>query len=402
MLRFRKISACRGDRSSPLLPLLLALFLLLTPNTALSEEELVPVWDVAGGAGQEPIVQAAAAVLLEAKSGRLLWQVNGRQPLPPASTTKIVTAITALDMAALDSVYTVSPRAAAVGESTIYLRAGEQLTLGDLVQGALVRSGNDAAYALAEQVAGSEPLFSEWLNLKSAALGAYSASFHNPHGLPAAGHMISAEDLAIITRYALANDFFAVTVAQKSVNIGSGASRRHLQNTNKLLWHDEEVNGVKTGTTKEAGPCLVASMESSDAEFISVVFNSPDRYGDCLRLLRYGAASFNAAPLFSEAALAAYVPVRQGQEDGVLLTAAGEVWCCYAREETAGLSLHWDLPAQLSAPVMAGQHVGSLRVLNGAGDELANVSLTAAYTVEAAPKRWWQKLGSLFSGKHWL
>jgi D-alanyl-D-alanine carboxypeptidase (penicillin-binding protein 5/6) len=230
-----------------------------------------------------------------------------------------------------------------------------------------------------------------WLNLKSAALGAYSASFHNPHGLPAAGHAISAAHLAQITRYALANDFFAATVAQKSVNIGSGASRRHLQNTNKLLWHDEDVNGVKTGTTNEAGACLVGSLKSGGAEFVGVVFNSRDRYGDCLRLLRYGAAAYKTAPLFGEAEPAAYVPVRQGREAGVLLAAGGEVWCCYARAEAAGLRLRWDIPETLAAPVSKGQHVGSLRVFNAAGEELANVPLIAAHSVEAVPASWWRK-----------
>ena len=123
-----------------------------------------------------------------------------------------------------------------------------------------------------------------------------------------------------------------------------------------------------------------------------MVFNSRDRYGDCLRLLRYGAASFQSVPVLPKAAPAAYVPVRQGQEAGVLLLAGDEVWCCYTQEEKAGLRLRWNLPAELIAPVEEGRQVGSLIVVNQAGQELAQVPRTAARAVAAIPLTWWQKL----------
>lgn len=377
---------------------LAALCLLALPARARAEEAPNLVWDVMGEVGEEPIVEAAAAALLDAKSGRLLWQVNGFEPLPPASTTKILTALLALNMAEPDTQTVISAAAEAVGEATIYLRAGERLSLGDLLYGTLLRSGNDAAYAVSETVAGSEPLFVRWMNLKAHSLGAYSTDFKNTNGLPAQGHQISAADLALITGQALADDFFAKAVAQKSVNIGSGASRRHLQNINKLLWHDNNITGVKTGTTNAAGPCLVASMSSNNTELVSVVFNSSDRYGDSLRLLRFGAANFITTPLLPAGQLTAYIPVQQGEQEGVLLVAEGEVWCSYSYAEADGLFLQWHLPAQLTAPVTAGQHVGSLRVCDAAGQELANISLVAAQAVAAVAPPWWQKMLDFLKG----
>ena len=158
--------------------------------------------------------------------------------------------ILALDMDAdLDKPRLVSAAAAAVEESSLYLRAGESLSLADLLKGALAHSGNDACYAIGEAIAGSEQLFVHWMNMKAAVLGAYSVNMENTNGLPALAHQMSAADLALLTSYAMMNDFFAETVSSKYVEIGEGSSYRYYKNTNKLLWQDEHIVGVKTGTT---------------------------------------------------------------------------------------------------------------------------------------------------------
>ena len=236
---------------------------------------------------------AAAAIVLEARSNTVLFAANATEPLPPASTGKILTALLALDVCDdLQQSCTVSAAAAAVDGSSAWLTAGESWTLAELLTGALVHSGNDACYAIAEAVAGSEPLFVHWLNMKAAVLGATSARLYNSNGLPAAGHVISAADLAGISAVALENDFFARTVASRYAQIGAGATARSYQNTNRLLWHDPHIVGVKTGTTDAAGACLVAAYADGAALYVSVVLHSGDRWGDSLRLLRWAAQSY--------------------------------------------------------------------------------------------------------------
>ena len=305
-----------------------------------------------------PQPEGAAYAVLEANSGQLLYAQNADAPLPPASTGKIATALLVLRVGGdLERETTISPAAAAVGESSIGLETGETLTLADLLRGALVRSGNDACFALAEAVAGSEPLFVHWLNMQALALGAYSASFRNTNGLPAAGHAISAADLARLTARAMEEPFFAATVASKYAELGSGENYRYYRNTNRLLWRDQRVAGVKTGTTDEAGPCLVAALREGEALFISVAFNSADRYGSSYSLLDHAAESYVLLR-----------PVREGQAlaryEGELLCAAEDAVFLLPKEEMQGLGLRWELPHRLL-------------ILSAEGQELARVELAA-------------------------
>jgi len=171
-----------------------------------------------------PDLAATAAILIESNSGRIIFQKNADTPLPPASTSKIISAITALDLANLSEQHQISAEAAQVGESSINLQAGEILTIDDLLKASLIRSGNDACFALAEAVAGDESLFVHWLNLKAATLGATSATLYNSNGLPIEGHQISAKNLAFIASYAMKNNYFAEVVSSKYAQIGSGSS----------------------------------------------------------------------------------------------------------------------------------------------------------------------------------
>lgn len=334
MSRYRKIWACS----------LLALTLLFTAPARAAD------W---------PEPPGAAYAVLEAGSGRLLYSQNGDTPLPPASTGKIATALLALKLSGdLEREVSVSEAAAAVGESSIYLRPGEMLTLADLLRGALVHSGNDACFALAEAVAGSEPLFVHWLNMQALLLGAYSACFRNTNGLPAEGHQISAADLARLTAYAMAEPFFAATVASRYAELGNETNYRYYRNTNRLLWQDERIVGVKTGTTDEAGPCLVAALRQGDALYISVALNSPDRYGSSLSLLEHAASGFRTLS-----------PVRRGQPlacwEGRLLYAAKTVRLLLPDGPSGPILLRWELPR-------------CLRFLDADGQELARTALVPA------------------------
>ncbi|MEG2213486.1 MAG: D-alanyl-D-alanine carboxypeptidase, partial [Clostridiales bacterium] len=311
-------------------------------------------------------VAAKAAALIECRSGRVLFLQQGKIPLPPASTSKIITALTVLDLADVNEIASISPAAAAVGESSIHLRPGESLTVEDLLKGALLRSGNDACFALAEQTAGSERLFVQWLNLKTQALGIYDANLVNTNGLPAENHLISAVDLAIIAGYALENEIFADIVASKYAEIGQGISYRHLQNTNKLLWHDTNIEGVKTGTTDAAGSCLIAARNAAPAHFVSVVLDSVDRYGQSLRLLDYGTNHYLLQQLFQKGEIVAAIP--RGRNGWRRLAVQSDCWLLTAAWERAEARIKWCLRGDNAGK--PGDYAGSFTVTDGQGNSL--------------------------------
>jgi len=241
-----------------------------------------------------PAIRARAAILVEEVSGMILFAKNEHQRRAPASTTKILTAIVALEKGNLEDVVTVSRRAARTGGSTLWLKAGDQLTLKELLEGLMLCSGNDAGVAVAEHIAGSERNFARMMNRKAKELGALNSNFQNPHGLRAPAHYTTAYDLARLTCYALRNPEFSRLVAAKEEAIEwyRGEKTRKVRNTNRLLWSFAGADGVKTGTTSEAGYCLVASATRDGRRFISVVLNSPDRWGESARLLEYGFNNF--------------------------------------------------------------------------------------------------------------
>lgn len=239
---------------------------------------------------QEFTAGAKAYVLMEAKTGQLLLGKNENNKLPPASTTKILTAIMAIERGEVEKEIAVSFEAASVGEASIHLEPGERISILNLLKGALIKSGNDASYALAEYVGGTEKLFLFLMNRKAKLLGAHSTTFYNPNGLPHQGHLSSAKDLALMARYGLNNQLFKNIVATKEDIIpwGNHSWNRKLVNTNKLLWKYNGADGVKTGTTREAGSCLVASATQNNRQLIAVVLHSPDRFGEAAKLLEYG------------------------------------------------------------------------------------------------------------------
>ncbi len=243
-------------------------------------------------AAAPPDIGAAAGVLIDLDTGAILWQKDCHQPLPPASTTKVMTALLTANLVEPTEVFTVSAAGAAVGESSAHLTAGEELAAGDLLACALLISANDACYVLGENIAGAEPLFVSMMNLKAAALGGNNSVFANTNGLPDEGHFMSPYDLALFARNALAKPLFAQLVDTPYAYTDSGSYRRYLKNTNRLVRTYPEIDGVKTGTTDAAGACLAASMSRDGRRVLAVVFHSPDRFGEAYRLLNYGIDQF--------------------------------------------------------------------------------------------------------------
>ncbi len=238
----------------------------------------------------DPALTAEAAILMDYQSGEIIYSKNAYESRPPASLTKVMTTILAIEhQPDLSYVATVSPLAAATEESRINLRAGEQITLENLLYGALLKSGNDACVAIAENIALDEEDFIWRMNLKAQLLGCIGTSFENTNGLPNDHHQSCAYDLAVITRYALQNDTFSEIVQTPYKTIHWVGQRTvQIKNTNRLLQFYPGAIGVKTGTTNKAGQCLIAAAEREGHCLIAVVLKSQNRFLDATNLLDYG------------------------------------------------------------------------------------------------------------------
>lgn len=237
-------------------------------------------------------IGAAAAVLMDAETGEILYQRNATERRAPASLTKILTALLVLERGRLRDVVTVGENAAGVGGFGLGLRRAQRVTLGDLLAAILIRSANDAAIAAAEWIGGSEGGFVALMNARARELGMQDSHFTNAHGLDGPDHYSTAYDLAILTRAALQYPLFARLVRAREATVTLGGSRwgrtprrRLLRTHNRLLGRFEGADGVKTGYTEQAGRCLVASASRGDRRFVAVLLNDPQRWADAATLL---------------------------------------------------------------------------------------------------------------------
>lgn len=238
-----------------------------------------------------PTINAAAAFLVQAQSGAVLYERNAFEARPPASLTKMVTALVATERCSLDDVAKVSARAAETGGSGIGLRAGETIAVGELLEALLLPSANDAAVCLAEHVAGSEAAFAELMNAKAAELGAVNTHFVNASGLTAEGHYSCARDLAVFGLAVRLQPTLAQIVRQRSGTVRwSGGRSETVLNLNRLLGRCEGCDGIKTGFTTPAGRCLAASAERNGYALMCVVLKSPDSWSESAALLNWGFA----------------------------------------------------------------------------------------------------------------
>jgi len=319
-----------------------------------------PVATPAGLSG----VTANAAVLMDVATGDILFSKQAHKRLPPASTTKIMTAILGFELGRPDEVVTVSEKAAAVGESTIYLDPGEKITLYELITGALIRSGNDACVAIAEHIAGSEEQFVRFMNRKALALGAQNTNFVNTNGLPRQEHYSTAYDLAVMARYGLQIPQLQSITRQKETEIHfiEPDVFMDVKNTNKLLWNYPYADGIKTGTTTAAGKCLVASATKEGRQLLVVVLNAPDRFGDAKKLLEWGFENTETVRLADVGQVIAEFPhVRKPVK--VLTTDPLEVSLPKADRIKLLTRLKWEKSTDL--PIQAGERLGYFEVWLG-------------------------------------
>lgn len=333
-------------------------------------------------------VSAEKAYVLDAVSGRVLYERNPDQRSLIASTTKIMTALVVCEQCNVLDRMRIPKEAVGIEGSSMYLREGEILTLQELLYGLMLSSGNDAAVALAIYCGGTVEGFAQRMNDKAHVLGMKNTHFENPNGLDSPGHYSTARDLAILAAYAMENPIFRQTVSTKSVKVGE----RCLTNHNKLLWRVSGADGVKTGFTKAAGRILVSSATREGRRIIAVTLNAPDDWNDHAALLEEGFSRFTTRRIVTAGEQVGTLEVLGGEQRRITVLAAEDFDYPLAPEERPQLALPG--PGFVYAPAVEGEDGGKAYVLIQ-GKAVGAVPVVYGSTVEQQPeeeKSFWQRL----------
>jgi len=333
-----------------------------------------------------PEVSSEAAVLMDRESRRVLCEKNASRRRPIASTTKIMTAILAIEEGDLDDTVEISERAAHTGGSSVWLEAGEEKTLEELLYGLMLRSGNDAAVAIAEHLSGSVEEFSKMMNRKAREIGAKKTSFKNPHGLHHEEHYSTAYDMALITSYAMDNSvFYQISSAPWAVISWPGHEwDRVLRNQNKLLDIYQGADGVKTGWTTPAGRCFVGSATREGTQLVAVVLNAPDMWSDTEKLLDWGFSEYQREKLISQGQFLKTIEVKKSREERAEIVAMDDFYYPLKQEEKDKIRYSFSLKESYPAPLEAGEVLGEINIYLEE-ENLGSVKLTVKEDVVRAP-----------------
>ncbi len=307
-------------------------------------------------------VSAGSAVAINTLTGDVVFEKNAHQRLSMASTTKIMTAICALEHGNPDDMVEVHPKAVGVEGSSMYLGHGEVISLRDLTYGLMLASGNDAAVAIAMHISGSVEAFAELMNETAARIGVKDTAFKNPNGLDAEGHYTTAYDLAMITRYGMSIPAFAEIVSTVTVKVPwQGRDYpRQLKNHNKLLSMYEGADGVKTGFTKKSGRCLVSSATREGYQVIAVTLNAPDDWNDHMAMLDYAFDNYENKEVLRADDYLATVQISNGTVDSITAVAESGFSIPVPNGSAAEVEMRYDIPATLEAPIGFGQRLGKV------------------------------------------
>ena len=333
-------------------------------------------------------ISAQKAILMDAETGRVIYEKDADSRSLIASTTKIMTALVICEQCNVLDRMRVPKEAVGIEGSSMYLKEGEILTIQELLYGLMLQSGNDAAVALAIYCGGTVEGFAELMNDKARQLGLDNTHFVNPNGLDAPGHYSTAADLAVLAAYAMKNPVFSMTVSAKTVRIG----QRTLTNHNKLLWRYPGADGVKTGYTKKAGRILVSSAIKDGRRLVAVTINAPDDWNDHKLLLDQGFKGFELQQIITKGQVLGYVQVAGGTAGYVELIAGEDFVYPVGVNEVPRIV--FPEPGFVYAPVVAGMAAGKVYVCV---DDMALGSCAVVYgqTVEQIKqekKSLWDKL----------
>lgn len=324
---------------------------------------------------QTSTLTAECALLMEMSEGRVLYSKNEHAIRYPASTTKILTALVVIESCDLLQTVTIPAQAQGVEGSSIYLKKGEKLTVLELLYGLMLRSGNDAATALAIHCGGTISDFAEMMNQKASSLGCTSSHFVNPSGLPSPEHYTTAFDLALIARAAMQNDTFARIVSTKKISIPwEGMEHdRILINENKMLYNYDGANGIKTGYTVAAGRCLVSSAERDGMTLIAVVLGCRPMYEECSAMLDHGFENYELKKIISQNDHSGSINVTDGFDDWLDYEAKDEFYYPLSQNDTVNIKKQM-YSTEYPAPVNIGDEVGVLTVFIN-GDKIKSIPL---------------------------
>lgn len=330
-----------------------------------------------------PEITAKSAIVIEAMTGKVLYAKEADERRYPASTTKMMTLITALEYGKMDDIVTVSENAANTEGSSLWLSQGETLTMRDMLYGIMLVSGNDATVSVAEHISGSVDKFAKLMTEKAHLIGAANTNFTNSSGLPDPNHYSTAHDLARIAAYGYKNDEFRSIVSTKNIVIPWQGKEhdRDLYNENRLLWLYDGANGVKTGYTDAAGRCLVSGAQRRGIQLVAVVLDSERMWDDSMALLDYGFKQVNPMTVFRKGDVLKTVPVSNGEAKFVQLMTSADVIVPVTEEEKNQIHTVIDVEPKVGAPLDSGQKLGVARVYYK-DKEIASVDLVTVESVE--------------------
>jgi len=340
---------------------------------------LIFMYNQIGGLAE---TSAKAACILDRQTGRVLYAFNERARLPMASTTKVMTALLAIEHGNLSDSVVCSDNAFGVSGTSMYLQKGETLTLEQMLLGLMLVSGNDAAVAIAEHIGGSVDGFVGMMNARAAQIGAMDTHFVNPHGLPAESHYTTAYDLALIAREAMGNDVFRRIVStQRALVPWEGRTyKRQLNNKNKLLSTYAGATGVKTGFTSKAGRCLVFGAQREGMELVGTVLSCSDWFDEAARLMDRCYAEYDMARVLGPGISAGRIAVTNGKTDSCSMCVPDEMSVPLQSGESAQIVL--DVPKSVPAPVYPGMHLGTAKLVAD-GRVYASCEVVAGERVDA-------------------
>lgn len=365
-----KLIKCSGV---PLLALMV-IFIMVTPVAA------------------HPYVSSNYYCLMDAETGQVILAKNMDKTRPVASTTKMLTAILTNEYADLAEIAEVSQHANKTPEYTIGLRAGQQVSVGELLKVALVRSSNDAAVVLAEHVAGDEELFAHLMSKKAFGSGAMYTHFKNASGLPDNEHYSTAYDLAQIGRYVLADPTVKELVGTRQSKFKHPGYSQPLTitTTNGLLGSYPGANGIKTGTADASGKCLVASAQRQGRQLIAVTLKSADRIGDCVRLLDYGFKQSTLTKVIDKSLVFKQVNLLNGEPDRVDIYPAEDL-SLWIGDKSLNIEKKVQMDYELEAPVRKGQKVGTMAVYCE-GKPVQSIDLVCGQNIDKKANVWFRLL----------
>ena len=342
-----------------------------------------------------PRVSAESAIVIEASGGNVIFEKDADTRRPMASTTKIMTALVALEAGDTSREVTVPSGAVGIEGSSVYLETGDRLSLDDLVWALMLESANDAAAAIAINVAGSVDAFAELMNAKAKEIGLENTHFTNPHGLDNEEHYTTARDLAKLAAHAISNPEFRKIVSTYRHNITVGDETRYLLNHNKMLRLYDGAIGVKTGYTKRSGRCLVSAAERNGVTLVAVTLNAPDDWRDHTAMLDFGFTKYESRELIRPGESVFIQPCIGCERHTVSIRNTDGLTVCVPT--TVGeVRRIVELPRYLWAPVAEGQMVGKIRFVadDGSGNEIT-LGEVALYSDEDAPRISYEKKGLL-------